>query len=114
MGLLTIVFAFASLGLPGLAQFVSDVEVFVGTFAVYPVLVVISLVGMVLLAALFLRMLKRVFLGPLRDRWREMPDLDRVERWALAALLVPTVVIGIFPAWLINVIDATAKAVVGR
>jgi len=114
MGLLTVVFAFASLGLPGLAQFVSDVEVFVGTFAVYPLLVVISLVGMVLLAALFLRMLKRVFLGPLGERWREMPDLDRVEHWALAVLLVPTVVIGVFPGWLIDVIDATSKAVIGR
>jgi NADH-quinone oxidoreductase subunit M len=113
MGLLTIVFAFASLGLPGLAQFVSDVEVFVGAFAVYPVLVVISLVGMVLLAALFLRMLKRVFLGPLHERWQGMPDLDATERWALIALLVPTVVIGVYPAWLIDVIDATARAVIG-
>jgi len=113
MGLLTIVFAFASLGLPGLAQFVSDVEVFVGAFAVYPVLVVISLVGMVLLAALFLRMLKKVFLGPLRERWQGMPDLDATERWALIALMVPTIVIGVYPAWLIDVIDATARAVIG-
>ena len=47
-GLATVVAAFASLGLPGLAQFVSDVQIFVGAFAVYPALVVISLVGMVI------------------------------------------------------------------
>ena len=114
MGLATVVAAFASLGLPGLAQFVSDVEVFVGAFAVYPALVVISLVGMVILAALFLRMLKKVFLGPLRERWQAMPDLSRVETAVMVSLLVPTLIIGVFPAWLIDVIDATAKAVVGR
>jgi NADH-quinone oxidoreductase subunit M len=114
MGLATVVAAFASLGLPGLAQFVSDVEIFVGTFAVYPALVVISLVGMVLLAALFLRMLKKVFLGTLRERWKTMPDLSRVETAVMVSLLVPTLIIGVFPAWLIDVIDATAKAVVGR
>ena len=113
MGLATVVAAFASLGLPGLAQFVSDVEVFVGAFAIYPVLVVISLVGMVLLAALFLRMLKKVFLGPLRERWQSMRDLDGVETAVMISLLVPTLIIGVFPAWLINVIDATARAVVG-
>lgn len=114
MSLAAIVASFASLGLPGLAQFVSDVQIFVGAFAVYPVLVVISLAGMVLLAALFLRMLRRVFLGPLNERWSGMRDLSRVEIAVMVALLVPTAIIGIYPAWLINVIDATAKAVVSR
>ncbi len=114
LSLAAIVASFASLGLPGLAQFVSDVQIFVGAFAVYPVLVVISLAGMVLLAALFLRMLRRVFLGPLNERWSGMRDLSRVEIAVMVALLVPTAIIGIYPAWLINVIDATAKAVVSR
>ena len=59
-------------------------------------------------------MLKKVFLGPLSERWRAMPDLTRVETAVIISLLVPTLIIGVFPAWLIDVIDATAKAVVGR
>jgi NADH-quinone oxidoreductase subunit M len=109
----SIVMAFASLGIPGLAQFVSDVQIFVGAFSVYPVLVAIGLVGIVLLAALFLRFLRDVFLGPLNERWAAMADLDRVETVALAILTVPTVAIGVFPAWILDVIDATARAVVG-
>ncbi|MHB8867274.1 MAG: complex I subunit 4 family protein [Thermoleophilia bacterium] len=114
LALLTIVAAFGSLGLPGLAQFVADISVFVGAFAVYPVLVIVSVVGLVVLAALFLRMLRMMFLGQLKDRWRDFTDLDRVESAVLVSLLVPAVVIGVIPAWLINVIDATAGAVVGR
>lgn len=114
LALLTIVAAFGSLGLPGLAQFVADISVFVGAFAIYPVLVIVSVVGLVVLAALFLRMLRMMFLGPLADRWRDFTDLDRVESAVLVSLLVPAVVIGVIPAWLINVIDATAGAVVGR
>ena len=59
-------------------------------------------------------MLKKVFLGPLRERWQTMRDLSRVETAVMVSLLVPTLIIGVFPAWLIDVIDATAKAVVGR
>jgi len=42
-----------------------------------------------------------------------MRDLDGVETAVMISLLVPTLIIGVFPAWLINVIDATARAVVG-
>jgi NADH-quinone oxidoreductase subunit M len=114
MTLLTIVAAFGSLGLPGLAQFVADISVFVGAFAIYPALVIVAAVGLVVLAALFLRMLRMMFLGPLGERWRDFTDLSRMEIAVLASLLAPAVVIGVLPAWLINVIDATAGAVVGR
>jgi NADH-quinone oxidoreductase subunit M len=59
-------------------------------------------------------MLKKVFLGPLRERWQSMRDLDGVETAVMISLLVPTLIIGVFPTWLINVIDATARAVVSR
>jgi len=114
MALLTIVAAFGSLGLPGLAQFVADISVFVGAFAIYPVLVIVSVLGLVVLAALFLRMLRMMFLGPLGERWRDFTDLSRVETAALVSLLAPAVVIGVVPAWLLNAIDATAGALVGR
>jgi NADH-quinone oxidoreductase subunit M len=114
LALLTVVAAFASLGIPGLAQFVADIEVFIGAFAIYPVLVIIGVVGLVVLAALFLRMLRAMFLGPLKERWREFADLGRTEILVLSSLLVPAVIIGVVPAWLINAIDATARAIVHR
>ena len=111
---LTVVAAFASLGLPGLAGFVAEFQVFTGALAVYPWLAGLGLLGIVVTAALFLRMLQRLFLGPLPARWRDFPDLSHVEVAALGALLVFVVLIGLFPAWLLNTIDSFAGPLVGR
>ncbi|MBW3579979.1 MAG: NADH-quinone oxidoreductase subunit M, partial [Actinobacteria bacterium] len=103
-----VVAAFASLGLPGLAGFVAEFHVFAGTFAIYPVLAGIALVGLVITAALFLRMVQRAFLGPLPDRWAAWPDLSATEVAALVPVLALVVLIGVAPAWVLDVIDATA------
>ncbi|MBW3575352.1 MAG: NADH-quinone oxidoreductase subunit M [Actinobacteria bacterium] len=107
-----VVAAFASLGLPGLAGFVAEFHVFAGTFAIYPALAAVALVGLVISAALFLRMVQRAFLGPLPERWSTWPDLSRIEVAALVPVLVLVIVIGVAPAWVLDVIDATASQLV--
>lgn len=109
----TTVAAFASLGLPGLAQFVAEFQIFVGTFSVYPVLAGIALVGVLITAALFLQMLQRLFLGELPARWSEFADLTPAEIASLGVLLVLVVVIGVFPRWLLDVVHATSALLVG-
>jgi NADH-quinone oxidoreductase subunit M len=106
--------AFASLGLPGLAGFVAEFQIFAGTFAVAPALAAVGLLGIVLTAAFFLRMLQRVFLGPLPERWSSWPELSRTEVLALVPLLGLTVAIGVAPAWVLDVIDTAASTLVGR
>jgi NADH-quinone oxidoreductase subunit M len=109
----TVVAAFASLGLPGLAGFVAEFQVFAGTLSIQPWLAGVGLIGIVLTAALFLRMLQKVFLGALPDRWREWRDLSPVETTSLGALLAVVVVIGVLPFWLLDVIDSAASAFTG-
>ncbi len=104
--------AFASLGLPGLAGFVAEFQIFAGTFAIYPVLAGIALLGIVITAALFLRMLQKAFLGALPDRWLAWPDLTRTEVAALVPILALVVVIGVAPSWVLDVIDTTASTLV--
>ena len=111
---LTAVLAFASLGLPGLAGFVAEIQVFVGTLAIYPVLAGVGLLGIVITAALFLRMLQKLFLGSLPERWRSFPDLTRVETAGLGLLVFLVVLIGVAPAWLLGVVDSFAGPFVGR
>ncbi|MDQ3964345.1 MAG: NADH-quinone oxidoreductase subunit M [Actinomycetota bacterium] len=106
----TVVAAFASLGLPGLAGFVAEFQVFAGTLSIQPWLAAIGLVGIVVTAALFLRMLQKIFLGTLPDRWRGWRDLSPVETVSLGSLLVMVVVIGVVPFWLLDVIDTAASA----
>ena len=105
-----VVASFASLGLPGLAGFIAEFQIFVGTFAVYPWLAGIGLIGIVITAALFLQLLQRMFLGELPDRWSDWPDLGRVETASLAVLLVLVVAIGVYPRWLLSPIEAATRA----
>lgn len=110
----TALLAFASLGLPGLAGFVAEIQIFAGTLAIYPVLAAIGLLGIVLTAALFLRLLSRMFLGALPEKWRGFPDLGRTEILTLGTLAAFVVLIGIVPAWLLGVVDSFAGPFVGR
>ena len=111
---LTALMAFASLGLPGLAGFVAEVQIFAGTLAIYPVLAAIALLGIVLTAAIFLRMLGTMFLGALPEKWRDFPDLGRVEVVTLGTLAAFVLLIGIVPGWLLGVVDSFAGPFVGR
>ena len=110
--LLTSVAAFASLGLPGLAGFVAEFQVFVGSFGVYPWLAGIGLLGILITAALFLHLLQKLFLGELPERWRDWPRLAPVETAVLGVLMALVVWIGVYPRWLLDVIESAATALV--
>ena len=109
----TIVAAFASLGLPGLAGFVAEVQIFVGTFAVYPWIAGIGLLGILITAALFLRMVQDVFFGDLPARWSGFPDLALRESAVLAVLLFFVVLIGVYPRWLLTLIESATSTIIG-
>ncbi len=109
----TMLAAFASLGLPGLAGFVAEFQIFAGTLGVYPWLAGVGLLGIVITAALFLRMIQQVFLGELPPRWEGWRDLGRAEVVALVPILAFVVIIGVVPAWLVEVIDTLSRNLVG-
>ncbi len=97
---------FASLGLPGMAGFVSEAITLVGSFQAddtrFQILVAISCIGIVLTAAYILWALQRVFLGPLNERYKDYPDINAREIFSLAPLLFLCVFLGIFPHFLLD------------
>jgi NADH-quinone oxidoreductase subunit M len=105
--------AFASLGLPGFSGFIAEFQIFTGSLDSAPVPTAIAVLGIILTAALFLLALQRVFLGSTRspDGRGFLGDVTVVETSAIAPLLVLTVVIGIFPRFLLDVIEPAARAV---
>jgi NADH-quinone oxidoreductase subunit M len=108
-----IVAAFASLGLPGLAGFVAEFQIFVGTFAIYPWLAAIGLLGILITAVLFLKMIQQLFFGELPDKLAGFTDLRAVEGGILLGLLVLVVVIGVYPMWLLELINSASTVLVG-
>lgn len=91
--------AFASLGLPGLAGFVSEFMVFRGAFAIIPYVAAFGIIGIVVTAALFLwKVIQMVFLGELKnEQWRALPDMHGWELISLVPLMVLFLLFGVYP-----------------
>jgi NADH-quinone oxidoreductase subunit M len=101
-----IIAGLASLGLPSLAGFVSEVTVFLGTFGKYGLLTVMAVIGILLTAGYILWMIQRVFYGERNPRWADLGDATAWwERAALVAMVGVIVLIGIYPAVLADVIE---------
>lgn len=111
MGWLFIVAAFASLGLPGLAHFPAEFQIFLGTLDVWPVLASIVIVGIVITAGLYLRAIQAVFLGDVSDRWSRMRDMSRSDLWAVVPLIVLTVLIGVAPRLVLDVVRTASEVI---
>jgi NADH-quinone oxidoreductase subunit M len=112
LGWAFILAAFASLGLPGLAHFPAEFQIFLGTFGAWPWAAAITLLGILVTAGLYLRAIQATFLGQPSERWRELPDLDHTDKWAILPLLALIVLIGVTPGPLLDIIHATVSAVV--
>lgn len=64
LGSIALFFALATLGLPGIGNFIGEFLVLVGAFQSYPVIAAIAVIGTVFAAAYSLRLMQRVFFGP--------------------------------------------------
>ncbi|MEK7807156.1 MAG: NADH-quinone oxidoreductase subunit M, partial [Chloroflexota bacterium] len=92
----------ASLGLPGLSGFVSEVLVFLGAFQAFAWPTVLAVLGMVLAAGYILWMMERAFFGARRERFSQLTDASLVEALPLGLLVISMVVVGGYPALLID------------
>ncbi len=102
--------AFASLGLPGLAHFPAEFQIFLGTFSEFPVAVGITLLGLVITTALYLRAIQKVFMGGNTVGNTALTDLNRRELWAIVPLIILILIIGIYPQFILSVIHSTTQA----
>ncbi len=95
---------FASLGLPLLSGFVSEFLCFLGAYQVaqYRYITLISLLGILITAAFFLVMIKKVFLGVFDNtKWEKLTDMNARELLAVVPLCILMVLFGILPSLLL-------------
>ena len=109
-----VVAGLTSLGLPGLSGFVAELLVFLGLFQTYPVLGVLGIIGAAVTAVYILRLLAKVFFGPLDERWKDQTDATRLEGFSAAVLVGFILLVGLFPYPLIRVIDSGTSLLLAR
>jgi NADH-quinone oxidoreductase subunit M len=107
-----VVACMASLGLPGLAGFISEFMCFLGAFPVYRIITIISLIGVVVTASYFLWMIQRVFLGKFNEKWNGLTDMNLKELVSVVPLIVIMIVLGIFPGIVLDTFTQTVTQLV--
>ncbi len=116
MGTAWLIFALASLGMPGLGNFVGEFLVLLGAFQVNVPIAVLASLGFVVSTAYSLRMMQYVFYGPMSELETRstLTDLSRRES-ALMALLVALIIgLGVFPQPVLDTSRATIHGVLER
>ena len=104
----------SSLALPGMSSFVSEFLVLVGTFTRYPVHAIIATFGIVLAALYILIPVQKALHGPTTPGNENLSDLNLREKIAIAPVIAIIVVLGFYPAPLLNVINPAATHVIAQ
>ncbi|MFI1304506.1 NADH-quinone oxidoreductase subunit M [Streptomyces sioyaensis] len=95
----------ATLSLPGLAPFISEFLVLVGTFSRYPVIGIIATLGIVLAALYVLVLYQRTMTGPVKSEVTGMPDLRVRELVVVAPLIALLLFLGVYPKPLTDLVN---------
>jgi NADH-quinone oxidoreductase subunit M len=98
---------FSSLGLPGLNGFVGEFLIFRGVFSLAWVAATVSLLGLLVTAAVILTVIQKVFWGPVPEHCVGFPDLHHGERMALAPVIGLMLLIGLVPQLIVQSVNPT-------
>ncbi len=110
IGSLIVVGVMASAGIPGMVGFISEFLIFRGSFPVFPVQTLLSMVGTGLTAVYFLLLVNRTFFGRLPDQFANLPQVPWSERAPGFVLAVLIVILGLQPGWLVHWTETTTTA----
>lgn len=105
---------FTSMGMPGFSGFPAELQILTDTWRAYPPIAMLAVLGIVVTAAYIMRAVQRIFFGSLRDEYVELPGEYRVEKIALAILTAFLVGVGIYPTFMLDLIDTGVAPVIAR
>jgi NADH-quinone oxidoreductase subunit M len=101
----------ASMGIPGFSGFAAEITILLGAWKSFPLAVLITGAGMVLVAAFTLRALKKTFFSDVRVQqgrvpvdpdWNEHSPISAAEKWGAGILMFATLAAGLYPKLLLD------------
>jgi NADH-quinone oxidoreductase subunit M len=114
---LTVLWVFAglaSLGLPLLAGFVAEFEVFTGAFPAHRVATIVVMFSILITTGYLLWMLQRVFFGPSKEAFQRVKDAGTRELFYLLPMVFFIVLFGVLPGRIIPVIQNGVQTITAR
>jgi NADH-quinone oxidoreductase subunit M len=110
---------FAAVGLPGFANFASEIMIFFGAirngwtmerFHLFQIATVLALWGVVISTVYLLRAYRAVFMGPLNERWTNIVDLRSSLRVPAMLLIAGSLWFGFFPQTLVQMVTPAFRS----
>ncbi|MFT4782373.1 MAG: NADH-quinone oxidoreductase subunit M [Paracoccaceae bacterium] len=111
--LIFMLFTMANVGLPGTSGFVGEFLTLMGVFQVNTWVAMFATSGVILSAAYALWLYRRVVMGDLiKESLKSITDMDTREKWIFTPLVVMTLLLGVYPALVIDIIGPTVSALI--
>jgi NADH-quinone oxidoreductase subunit M len=98
---------FSSLGLPGLNGFIGEFLILKGSFAAAASFTAVAVIGLLVTAIVFMRVMQALFSGPLAESCGAFPDLHRSEKLVIVPVTVLMFAIGIAPQFIFHIFNTT-------
>ena len=112
MGAMGLIFVMASLGLPGLGNFVAEILILIGSFFANKILTIIATIGLVAATVYSLRIMQKVFYGKEQKQWN-VADFGFREMGIMISLSVAIIWLGLFPAAVLNLAKSAVVSIAG-
>ena len=112
---LFMIFALASLGLPGTSGFIGEFLVLIATFEKNVLVAAVACLGVILGAAYMLWLYRRVVFGEIKNyELKKMIDLSRSEIIILASLALPILYFGFYPDPILKTINVSIENLISN
>ncbi len=115
LGVCFAIMAFASAGLPGFANFVGELMVFIAAFQVYPIATVAAIFGVIITATYMLRSVRDAFFSEPDPRWEGLEDATTfLHRAPFVILISILLIVGFYPFPLLEIINTGVEPLVDK
>ena len=102
----------ASLGLPGTSGFVSEILIFMGSFAAWKFITAIATIAVVLTAGYILWMIQRAIFEKIPSKFNSLTDAQPHEIIPIAMLVISILFVGIYPAFISDIFTLGLEPIV--
>lgn len=104
-------FTMANVGLPGTSGFIGEFLVLMGIFQVNTWVAAIATSGVIFSAAYGLWLYRRVVMGDLiKESLKSIQDMSKMERGIFAPLIFMTLLLGVYPSLVLDIIGPSVEA----